>query len=432
MKEQSQDTIIYLKPEQLLADRNSRYGLKKTRIETLSANIMEAGEVQTPLHVVPLDEPDPAAPKATHRIIAGHYRHAAVTELNKEGAGLLLPCMVVEPGDAVATLKRQLAENIERESLSPMDTAESIKQLEDAGVPRMEVRKIFAAPGGRKGNVVQPASNSFINMHLSFLEFPKSVQEKIHDGRVGVAAAYQLTRVAFEKRPQVLADAEAERLKKVEQEEKDEEKFLKAQKDAEESRAKEAALAIELKKAQDAAVEAKKAVDAKAVVVGAAFQKTKTIKDAEAKKLAEEEFKAVDAEFNEAAKAAKAADKAAEKLADQVKARAEKALEAAKRLKEARSNAAKKTTQGKNTVGPGDIQKAASKIEGATPIPLNASQMREVIANLAAASAYPKVTAIGGLLKQVFAGTLDERKLLVACAKVTGEKKAVGKEAEAA
>lgn len=82
---------------------------------------------------------------------------------------------------------------------SPIDEALEIRRLIQQGVSKMEIRKMFARPGGRKGFKSMPVSNSFINMRLSFLDLPKAIQEKIHDGRLGVAAAYELTKVTTGK-----------------------------------------------------------------------------------------------------------------------------------------------------------------------------------------------------------------------------------------
>ena len=218
MAKQVVEGLQQLDPGVILADENSRFGLKRLRLDTLVQSSLEMGGVNTPVEVEPLDTP---VDGKQYRLTAGFYRHAAVSELNdKQAAGLTLPAIVKPIGDAGLRLRRQLAENMERENQSPMDKAIAIKKLVDLSVPKVEIRKIFSTPGGRKGLVLQPASNAFINMTLSFLDLPKAVQEKIHDGRVGVAAAYELTKVHPEKRAAVLERAEQERIKTIEAEDK--------------------------------------------------------------------------------------------------------------------------------------------------------------------------------------------------------------------
>ena len=287
----STEGLQQLDPSVILADSNSRFGLKPLRVESLKLSILQEGGVMTPVEVEPLEKP---VDGHLYRLTAGFYRHAAVTELNeKDSAGLTLPAIVKPLGDETVRLKRQLAENMERENQSPMDKAVAIKRLVDAGVPRIEIRKIFSTPGGRKGLVVQIASNSFINMTLSFLDLPKAIQEKIHDGRVGVAAAYELTKVNPEKRAAVLERAEADRIKAIEAEEKDEQKFLDSEKKAQEAREKEAKAAEDLKAAQAAIESAKKDSEELLKVAAEKYQAAKTAKGEE-KAMADEALKAAE------------------------------------------------------------------------------------------------------------------------------------------
>ena len=241
--------VTPIEPGLILADDNARFGLKQTRIDSLAQDIVYQGGIQVPLEVEKLDTP---ADGKEYRLTKGHYRLAAATQLNAEqDAGLQVPCIIRTPASGLDRLKLQLSENLERENLSPMDVAVAIKRLLDAGVSKMDVRNIFRRAGGRKGLKLQPASNSFINMMLSFLEFPKATQEKIHDGRVPVSAAYELSKSPREKWDKILADAEADRLSEIDREEKDEEKFLEREKKLAEAtqKEKEALAAVEKQKA---------------------------------------------------------------------------------------------------------------------------------------------------------------------------------------
>lgn len=425
---------VNLDPNVILADSNSRYGLKRLRIDSLKQSILEHNGVLQPVEVEPLSQPSNGH---SYRLTSGFYRHAAVTELNKEGAGITLPSMVKAIGDEGVRLRRQLAENVERENQSPMDQAIAIDKLEQAGVPRMEIRKIFSVPGGRKGMALQIASNSFINMRLSFLSFPKPIQEKIHDGRVGVAAAYQLTKVPREKWDDILADAESDRITAIDKEEKEEQKFLESEKKAAEARQKDTEAQLALEAAKVKAEEVKTAAQAKLdklKELHAAMVDTKG-KDEKAK--AKEAFEAAEVEAKEAEKSIDTVNKEVEKVQGQSLKASKAAADAAERLLAARKAAAA-TKKPKAAVGPGDVKKAAAKAGEGGAVPLNATQMRQVLIDKSKPGVFPKVQAIMIAIRECFEGVTTEGQMYSKLGLITGEKRptkaeeAAAKKAEAA
>jgi ParB-like chromosome segregation protein Spo0J len=298
MEAQTEVQITQLDPQTVLADDNSRFGLKQSRIDTLAEAILEAGQVNDAVEVEPLTEP---VEGKQYCLTVGHYRHAAVLALNAQGAGMTLPA-IIRVRSAVDRLKRQVSENLDRENQSPMDQAVAMKRLLDAGVSKMDVRKMYSKPGGRKGNKVQPLSNSSLNMTISFLDLPKSIQTKIHEGLVGVGAAYELTKVPPDKRAAVLERAEAERISALEAEEKADEKFLAAEAKKEEANKKQqdleaeqtaakAAFEAAQKTAADAAQAAKAMYEAKATAVSSGKTATKYEIEAREKAFKEAEAK---------------------------------------------------------------------------------------------------------------------------------------------
>lgn len=417
MAKQVSEGLQQLDPGVILAENNSRFGLKQLRIESLMQSILEQGGVMQPVEVEPIQKGENGM---LYRLTAGFYRHAAVTKLNEDSAaGLTLPVIVKPIGDETQRLKRQLAENMERENQSPMDKAVAIKKLVDAGVNRMEIRKMFSTPGGRKGLTLQPASNSFVNMTLSFLDLPKAIQEKIHDGRVGVSAAYELTKVPVEKRSDILEKAEAARLKAIDAEEGEEEKYLASIKKAEDAKAKELQVAEELKKAQAEIESAKKDAEELAATAADKYKEAMAAKGDDKVK-AEEALKA-------AASFAKAAEKKVEKLTGEVSkltTQSEKAsklaAEKSAQLAGARAKA-DKAAKGK-AVKPADIKKAAAE-EGNGYVALNAAQMRGIIKDLTSPGAFPKVQEIAVAIKECFDGITTDRQLYTKLAVITGEKK---------
>ncbi len=411
--------IQQVEPGLILADDNARYGLKETRIDSLAEDITTQGGVMVPLEVEQLSEP---VDGKLYRLTAGHYRLASLIKLNKDGAGLLAPVIIHQPKDALDRLKRQLSENVERESLSPIDVGEGIKKLLERGATKMEIRNIFKRAGGKKGNQVQPASNSFINMSLAFLDLPKPIREKIHNGLIGTAAAYQLTRVTPDKRQDVLDTAERDRIKLIEMEEKDEQKFLDGARKASEAETKAAQAQKELEAAQEAADAASKAADEAAEAAAAAYKEAKTAKESKAKKAAQEKLKEVEAASAEAVKAAAAAKRDLEKAENKTLSASAQAEARRKRLETARKASAKE--KAKKPLTPEAIKKAAAK-EGVptSTVKLNAQGMRDAIHELCIPPNMPKVRQIGEAIQRCFDGSTTPQALRKELAVITGEKK---------
>lgn len=418
-------TLIHLDPIHILADDNVRFGLKDTRIASLAADILEKGGVMVPVEVSML--PEGSSNGHTHRLTTGFYRHAAVAKLNTEGAGLTLPAILKSSETDIERLKRQLSENTERENMSPMDIAVAVKRLMDAGQSRIDVRTIFSRPGGsKKGGKPQPASNSWLNIHLSFLAFPADIKKLIHTGELGVAAAYELSRLPAEKWPSVVERAQSERQKQTEREERDEEKYLKEQSKAEELAAK---VQVEEKKVAAAQAEVDKdatALEAATVAAGAAYEMTKGKLDAKAKKEAQKAFQEAEKTRQGLAAKLEAATKDLTKVSESKSKVEALASEKAQKLAQARAAApagAAKASTKSTAVGPGDVKKAAQETGASSGhVALNAAQMRQLINELTLAGGAPKVKQIGESFRRAFTGEITDKQLYRDLCKVTGEK----------
>ena len=384
----TQTTVTMLPPEALLADKNSRFGLKKFRIDSLADSIVDLGGVQTALKVTPLPGPGPNG--ETHRIREGHYRHAAVTKLNKSGAGLQLPCIVEETAtDGVDRIKRQLAENLERNDMSPMDLGVAIQELLDLGQAKVDIRQIFSRPGGRKGITMQPLSNSMLNIYVSFLDFPKAIQEKIHDGRLPITAAMELHDKAWDaesntldklKSSKILESAEADRQAEIDGEEKMENKFLESQQKADAAKVKAEEEVKAIKAAEEAVAEAAKALKAKIDESNVAYIAASSLPkaDKEAKDAAMAAWKVKESEARAAEKAQVAAETATKKLKEKAEKNVTLAAERAKKLADARKEADAKAM----TVTKEGIQRAAARDSGGLVV-LTGAQMKKMVEQLA-------------------------------------------------
>lgn len=389
-----EDQIVQLDPKDVLADDNSRFSLKPIRIDGLAANILETGGVLSPVEVEAIEPAPKKGPK--FRLTAGFYRHAAVEMLNtRDKAELTLPAIIRAPVDGLERLRHQVTENVEREDMSPMDTAVAIKRLIDAGVSKPDVRKTFSRPGINKGakkngTALQPMSNAMLNIYLNFLNLPKGIQEKIHTGAVGVAAAYELGKVPADKRQAVLDRAEADRAAELAREERDEEKFLSTQKKAEEAKTKVEEILAVVEETKTSIVEHQKMVADKTAALRAVQAEEYDPADSAGKSAYMEKLKAAEADL-----------KAAQKLSKDVQNKLAKALEQRNKAQElakekaAEAEGAKSPTRdgkagkGKGgAVSPKEIQKAAVK-EGASTgyTPLTLSEIRDAVKELASGKA---------------------------------------------
>jgi hypothetical protein len=392
--------ILQLDPSAILADDNTRFNLKESRIQTLAESIVAQGGVIEPVEVEPIEGNN----GFSHRLTVGFYRHAAVKYLNTtQAAGLTLPALVHINANPTVRLQRQLAENIERENQSPMDSAIAIKRLMEAGLSRIEVRQMFSRPSSRKGakGKPEPASNAWVNMMLSFLELPKPAQDKIHMGVVGVAAAYQLTKVPKEKQTEILARAEDARQRELEQEEKEEERFLTTEKKQKEQTEKVTTAKAALEAAETKNKAAAETLDKQTHLTAELF------KSAKGRHNTPKDKKAADVAFKDAEKARLAA----ENVATEAQKEYEKAQVAFSRLTEQKEVKAKKVVEEKAkkaAVKPGDVTKAAKAAGAATgAVLLNASEMRKTVMEMGlptGSKGDEEMKALSSALVQCFAG----------------------------
>ncbi len=412
--------------EKILFDKNIRFGLKKGRVESLAEAIINDGGVMQAIEVYPLNDEEVSENEGKEfRAVFGHYRGAAVTLANSQGHSFEMPCVIVERAEPLTVFKRQLSENLDREDLSPIDKAVAMKEaFETHKMSRMEVRNLFPTYRSKKGNKVEPASNSHVNMTLSFLTLSKKIQTLIHEGDIGPADAYWLTKQPEEKREAAVETAIANRQKYLATEEADENKFLEEEKKREEAdaKAKEAGVALETaeKEVETAISDAK----AKADTALKLYQEKMTAK-ADDKKKAEEAHKAAEKEAADAQKALvkKQADLAKKKeKADKDKADAQ---ERAKKLQDARANAQKAGGSKKSTEPLKVKASAATEVKNAPNedgIPITHTAIKKVISDLCLSGPCPKVQAIGKALNECFNGRIKDNELFRRLAVITGEK----------
>ncbi len=439
---QTNPAITMLDPSTILIADNVRFGLTKFALDSLRKSVEEAGEIQVPIEVEELSEPQDGK---LYKLTTGERRTRVILAMNADGAGLKVPAIIKQTADSLDRTKRQLRENLERESMSPMDKAVAIKKLLDEGVPKAEIRQIFAEPGGRKGLQMAPISNAYLNMLVSFLSLPKklaikvrgesrtvNVQEMINDGRITVGGAYELTKVAADplKLLSTVENLEEARQKAIDEEEREENRFLTGSKRDEEKLEKTKELETKHKAAQASLEEAKKLAAEKAEKAAAAFKatqlkpetaKNKTEAAAIMKKVAEA-FKVAQEESKGAVKTLDKAKLEFDRLDGKLQTNLDNARIAAEKLEKAKKAQvdAKAVPSAKTKAqGAKDVKAAAA---GAGSKPPSAAEIRKEIEELCLPGVPNKVKAIGEVFKAYVLGITTPNLLIKALADLTGEK----------
>jgi ParB family chromosome partitioning protein len=387
-KAQEQDTVLYLDPADILANDNIRYDVRQGDVDRMVASIVDRGGIQEPVSVEVRTDAKAGEPR--YSLIKGFIRHAAAVQMNKSGAGVTVPALVRHTADATDRLKTQVAENVARASLSPIDTALSIQRLMEAGVSRVDIRNLFARSGSGKASSagVSPMSNAWLNIHLGMLELPAAIIAKIHNGEVSAAAAYELSRVPAERREAVLNAALSEVEKQAKKEETDEEKYLKGEQAEAKEAEKAKALADSITAAKQEVTAAGQMVEEKKLAYRTVQGEEHDPTDAKAKAAYNEKLSAAETDYKAAQKLdTKAKNKLSKLLGQQTK---------AEELKQQLADARAKGTPAP-AVGPSAVRKAAQKD-------------KETPAGAKAAAAQPPSGAVALTAAQIKDGIRDMAK----------------------
>ena len=183
-------TVVELPVDRLVADPLQPRGVvSAAELDALAADIQARG-LLLPLRVIPADA------DGRHVLVSGHRRYAALLKLGADTA----PCVVADGlPDAAAVLAEQLAENLLRQHLSPVEEAAAYCRY-------LALRDIPAAQAARELHV-PPAR---IAKLLPLLDLPSDVRDRVHRGELAADAGYHLSRLpAGDDRDGLLARAAA-------------------------------------------------------------------------------------------------------------------------------------------------------------------------------------------------------------------------------
>lgn len=417
----AEPTLIHLDPSKILLADNARFSPEISRedAESMRASILDVGRIMEPVGVTALDSP---VKGFTHQLRYGFRRVAGAALANQDGAGILVPALVLEETDPAGVLKEQVAENVARKSLSLMDIAVSARKMLDAGISRAEVRTTF----GR--------TNAWLNMVLALLDLPKTIQARVHTGNIGIAAAYRLCKAPADKRQAILdaADRDNKTLQEIEEKEeaeyaKIESKIAEAEQTLQKVATDEDIVKAEIDLAQKAMADAEVALHDAHDKLETAKKNAKAAEEGKeqdrAKKALERAMRGVkeaDAKFREATKTYETEQKKLKKIEDAKESTKTRAEQLKAELAQKRDAPAPKIKKAK--LSPQAVDKAA-KAEGVdTKVKLTGPEMRKTIEDLSMVASYTTVAAIGGIIKDCFDGTITEGTMVKKLAVLVGDK----------
>lgn len=413
LNETVNDNAKLVHPGLILADSNARYSLIKEKVEDLKEDIIKEGRIIQNLEVEELPESHESGKR--YRLTVGHYRLAAALSIVADGGDIMVPVTVHNNANPVERIRTQLAENLKRQSMTPIDTAVAIQSLQNLGVPRAEIREMFARMGGKKGNKVEAVSHAFVSQHLKMLDLPKSIREKIHDGRIGVGGAFELVRHPKEKQEEIVNRAETQRLAEIEKEERDERKLLDEEKKTAEQMAQEQSKLKEIEELRDLTEQSRaKAERSQEESVNAYTAAQRA--EPESKKEAQEFLKEKEA----AAKNSTAIYNTLVRKLNKMEGKDEAVKDSSKPKvpKQGDRSPAKKVAK---PLSEKDIKKAVKPDDGV--VKLNFADIWKAVRELQKPSSYPKVQEIGTILADMFDSKLTPNQAAGKLAVLTGEKK---------
>lgn len=414
--------IVHLVPESILADDkdNVRLSLKPSKVQQRKLSILEHGQ-QQPVHVELLSTP---IKDKTYRLIAGYYRLAAINAINAESNGgpkMTIAAIVSDEMSPVDRYKMQVVEN-DREEASLMDQAVSIKRALDLGMSRAEVRSLYARPKGKKGEIT-PASNAWVNMMIDLLELPKGVQDRIHNGVLGLKAAYTLGRLPKESQQAVIEQAEAARQREEDREAAAEAKILKVESKLAEQAAKAQAAVDKVATLKQEVVEARAVLTQRKQEL-AAVKAEDTPLEPQAAKVAHERLKAA---MKNSVEAGKLLKKTQNQLASATKAKGDLLDRQAGNVepKPVKTKRVGKAKSKKSGISAEEVTKQAKKLgvdEGKLK-PLNLQEVKEVIYDVKKFKDSARIRLIGEAFDKCLKSEFTTNQLIAELVRITSPAK---------
>lgn len=155
---------------------NVRLEIDPNAVAGLAESIRTSGILE-PLRVTPLPDAEDSD-TGFYRIVAGHRRYAAAQLIGLES----VPCIVhaMSPGEQI---EQMLAENLQRENLTPIEEARGFERLAELGLSHGQIGKRLGLGAHR------------VAERLQLLKLPDDVQEILHKGLLPLKGVQALLRV---------------------------------------------------------------------------------------------------------------------------------------------------------------------------------------------------------------------------------------------
>lgn len=155
---------------------------KLNNIESLARSIELVGLLQ-PIVVVQSEDGEAV------EVVFGHRRLAACTLIQYEP----VPCFVRPRGTESDRLVAQVAENVERDPMTPFEKAVTFRDLRRGGMSQAAIADAVGVNSGTVSKI------------LMLLEYPEALQEAVHEGQIGLADCLAVPlEVAEDARPGAL------------------------------------------------------------------------------------------------------------------------------------------------------------------------------------------------------------------------------------
>ena len=177
------EQIQHIPLDKIVADVQVRKEIDPEKLDGLAASFRELGQ-QQPCRVRKVGD--------TFVIVTGERRYRAA-----KLAGLTTLGCIIEGKDLCEgeVLQRQIIENVQRENLTPLETATAIAEL-------------MKSTGWKVGEAAARLgiSNASATRLLALLSLPESIQDQVASGLIPASAAYELSRVGDAGQQQELAN----------------------------------------------------------------------------------------------------------------------------------------------------------------------------------------------------------------------------------
>jgi len=186
--------IIELDPDDILLDENQnmrRYHADSPSIRELATDIISRGQIQPVLLR--------KTKTSKHTLVFGFQRVRAIQHINENklhnGDGpMKVKAMMVDEMSDIEALAANVAENMKRKDLSPIDLAFIVKTLSDAGITGKAIAKQLGK------------STSWVSNMLELNALRPNIQKSIHSGEIGYTTARELVGMSDEDQDQFIKD----------------------------------------------------------------------------------------------------------------------------------------------------------------------------------------------------------------------------------